>query len=77
MITRESTRVRATQVGRTPYSTAALVAHDLALRPQDVRAPWSAFDGRRWATVPAAHVRLESQESSARNASRASELPLW
>ena len=49
-------------VGRTPYSsTAALVAHDLALRPQDVRAPWSAFDGRRWATVPAAHVRLESR----------------
>ena len=47
-------------VGRTPYSsTAALVAHDLALRPQDVRAPWSAFDGRRWATVPSAHVRLE------------------
>ena len=31
---------------------------ELALRPQDVRAPWSAFDGRRWATVPAAHVRL-------------------
>ena len=33
----------------------------MALRPQDVRAPWSAFDGRRWATVPAAHVRLESR----------------
>ncbi|KAH8098231.1 hypothetical protein JL720_1163 [Aureococcus anophagefferens] len=53
-------------VGRTPYSsTAALVAHDLALRPQDVRAPWSAFDGRRWATVPSAHVRLEQHVVSA------------
>ena len=47
--------------GRLTSSTAALVAHDWRLRPQDVRAPWSAFDGRRWATVPAAHVRLESR----------------
>ena len=47
-------------IGRTPYSaTAALVAHDTAVRPQDIRAPWSAFDGRRWATVPTANVRLD------------------
>ena len=53
-------KTQAWMVGRTPYSsTAALVAHDLAVRPQDVRAAWSAFDGRRWAVVPAAHVRLE------------------
>ncbi|KAJ1456615.1 hypothetical protein M885DRAFT_616248 [Pelagophyceae sp. CCMP2097] len=57
---RISTPFVAWMVGRTPYSsTAALVAHDLALRPHDVRAPWSAFDGRRWATVPSAHVRLD------------------
>lgn len=58
---RISTPFVAWMVGRTPFSsTAALVAHDLSLQPEYVRAPWSAFDGRRWAVVPNAHVRQET-----------------